>query len=59
MKNDEIYYVDGIYFGDWICGMEVDRKKQKLNQNKSKPTTKLNLGHKLRITDSKTELCKG
>jgi hypothetical protein len=31
----------------------------KLNQNKSKPATKLNLEHELRTTDSKTELCKG
>jgi hypothetical protein len=30
-----------------------------LNQNNSKPATKLNLGHKLRTTDSKIELCKG
>ena len=30
----------------------------KLNQNKSKPATKLNLEHELRIADSKTELCK-
>jgi hypothetical protein len=31
----------------------------KLNQNKSKPATKLNLEHELRTVDSKTELCKG
>jgi hypothetical protein len=31
----------------------------KLNQIKSKPTTKLNLEHELRTADSKTELCKG
>jgi hypothetical protein len=31
----------------------------KLNQNKSKPTTKLNLEHELRTADSKTELCIG
>ena len=31
----------------------------KLNQIKSKPTTKLNLEHELRTADSKTELCIG
>jgi hypothetical protein len=31
----------------------------KLNQNKSKPATKLNLEHELITADSKTELCKG
>jgi hypothetical protein len=31
----------------------------KLNQNKSKPATKLNLEHELRTAESKTELCKG
>jgi hypothetical protein len=31
----------------------------KLNQNKYKPATKLNLEHELRTADSKTELCKG
>jgi hypothetical protein len=31
----------------------------KLNQNKSKPATKLNLEHELRTADSKTKLCKG
>jgi hypothetical protein len=31
----------------------------KLNQNKSKLPTKLNLEHELRSADSKTELCKG
>jgi hypothetical protein len=34
-------------------------KSIKLNENKSKPATKLNLGHILRFTDSKSELCKG
>lgn len=31
----------------------------KWNQNKSKPAPKLNLEHKLRAADSKTELRKG
>jgi hypothetical protein len=31
----------------------------KLNQNKSKPATKLKLEHELRTADSITELCKG
>jgi hypothetical protein len=34
-------------------------KRIKLNENKSKPPTKLNLGHKLRAMESETELCKG
>jgi hypothetical protein len=33
-------------------------KETKLNENKSKLATKLNLGHELRTTDSKTKLCK-
>jgi hypothetical protein len=33
-------------------------EETKLNENKCKPTTKLNLGHELRTTDSKTKLCK-
>jgi hypothetical protein len=31
----------------------------KLNQNKSKQATDLNLGHELRTTDSETKLYKG
>jgi hypothetical protein len=34
-------------------------KRIKLSQNKSKPAANLNLGHKLKTTDSETELCKG
>ena len=34
-------------------------KSIKLNQNKSKLTTKHNLGHKLITQDSETELCQG
>jgi hypothetical protein len=64
--RDRICFVDRVSFRDRICFVErVDfvRWKQmeriKLNQNKSKPATKLNLEHELRTADSKTELCKG
>jgi hypothetical protein len=30
-----------------------------MNENKSKPLIKLNLGHKLRAMESEIELCKG
>lgn len=49
--------VDGFF-----CRLIFDgrgMKETKLNQNKSKPATKLNLEHKLRTADSKTKLCKG
>jgi hypothetical protein len=52
--RDRIYFVDRVDFVGW---KRMDRIK--LNQNKSKPATKLNLEHKLRTADSKTELCKG
>jgi hypothetical protein len=64
--RDMIYFVDRVGFRDRICFVyrvgfvgwkRMDRIK--LNQNKSKPATKLNLEHKLRTADSKTELCKG
>jgi hypothetical protein len=42
---------------DFVGWKRMERIK--LNQNKSKPATKLNLEHKLRTADSKTELCKG
>jgi hypothetical protein len=41
---------------DFVGWKRMERIK--LNQNKSKPTTKLNLEHELRTADSKTELCK-
>jgi hypothetical protein len=46
--------MDMVGFVGW---KRIDRIK--LNQNKSKPATKLNLEHELRTADSKTELCKG
>jgi hypothetical protein len=52
--RDRIYFVDRVGFIGW---KRMDRIK--LNQNKSKPATKLNLEHELRTADSKTELCKG
>jgi hypothetical protein len=64
--RDMICFVDRIDFKDRICF--VDRvnfvvwkwmERIKLNQNKSKPATKLNLEQELRTMDSKTELCKG
>jgi hypothetical protein len=64
--RDRIYFVDRVSFRDMICFVDrvdfVGWKRMdriKLNQNKSKPATKLNLEHKLRTADSKTELCKG
>ena len=51
---DRICFVDRVSFVGW---KRMD--KIKLNQNKSKPATKLNLEHELRTADSKTELCKG
>jgi hypothetical protein len=64
--RDMICFVDRVGFRYRICF--VDRvgfvgwkwmDKIKLNQNKSKPATKLNLEHELRTADSKTKLCKG
>jgi hypothetical protein len=52
--RDMIYFVDMVGFVGW---KRMDRIK--LNQNKSKPATKLNLEYELRTVDSKTELCKG
>jgi len=52
--RDMIYFVDRVGFVGW---KRMDRIK--LNQNKSKPATKLNLEHEVRTADSKTELCKG
>jgi hypothetical protein len=49
-----ICFVNRVGFVGW---KRMDRIK--LNQNKSKLATKLNLEHKLRTVDSKTELCKG
>jgi hypothetical protein len=64
--RDRTYFVDMVGFKDRICFVDrvgfVGWKRMdriKLNQNKSKPTTKLNLEHKLRTADSKTKLCKG
>jgi hypothetical protein len=53
-SRDMICFVDRVIFIGW---KQMDRIK--LNQNKSKPATKLNLEHELRTADSKTELCKG
>jgi hypothetical protein len=64
--RDMIYFVDTVGFRDMICFVDrvgfvgwkwMDRIK--MNQNKSKSATKLNLEHELRTTDSKIELCKG
>jgi hypothetical protein len=64
--RDRICFVDRVGFRDKICFVDrigfvgwkqMDRIK--LNQNKSKPATKLNLEYELRTADSKTELCKG
>jgi hypothetical protein len=52
--RDRICFVDRVGFVGW---KRMDRIK--LNQNKSKPATKLNLEHELRTADSKSELCKG
>ena len=49
--RDRIYFVDRVGFVGW---KRMDRIK--LNQNKSKPATKLNLEHEIRTADSKTEL---
>jgi hypothetical protein len=64
--RDMIYLMDRVSFRDMICFVDmvgfVGWKRMetiKLNQNKSKPATKLNLEHELRTADSKTELCKG
>jgi hypothetical protein len=64
--RDRICFVDRVGFRDRICFVDrvsfVGWKRMdriKLNQNKSKPATKLNLEHELRTADSKTELCKG
>jgi hypothetical protein len=64
--RDRICFVDRVGFRDRICFVDrvgfVGWKRMdriKLNQNKSKPVTKLNLEHELRTADSKTELCKG
>jgi hypothetical protein len=52
--RDRICFVDMVDFVGW---KQMDTIK--LNQNKSKPATKLNLELELRTVDSKTELCKG
>jgi hypothetical protein len=52
---DRVGFRDRIFFEGRFCRME----RIKLNQNKSKPATKLSLEHELRTADSKTELCKG
>jgi hypothetical protein len=64
--RDRIYFVDRVGFRDMICFIDrvgfVGWKRMdriKLDQNKYKPATKLNLEHELRTADSKTELCKG
>jgi aminoglycoside phosphotransferase family enzyme len=64
--RDRICLLDRVGFRDMICFVDmvgfVGWKRMdriKLNQNKSKPATKLNLEHELRTADSKTELCKG
>jgi hypothetical protein len=64
--RDRICFVDMVGFRDMICFVDkigfVGWKRMdriKLNQNKSKPATKLNLEHELTTTYSKTELCKG
>jgi aminoglycoside phosphotransferase family enzyme len=64
--RDRICLVDRVGFRDRICFVDMvgfvrwkRMDRIKLNQNKSKPATKLNLEHELRIADSKTELCKG
>jgi hypothetical protein len=64
--RDRICLVNRVGFRDMICFVDmvgfVGWKRMdtiKLNQNKSKPTTKLNLEHELRTADSKTELCIG
>jgi hypothetical protein len=64
--RDRICFVDRVSFRDRICFIDrvgfVGWKRMdriKLNQNKSKPATKLKLEHELRTTDSKIELCKG
>jgi hypothetical protein len=64
--RDMICFVDSVGFRDRICFVDrvgfVGWKRMdriKLNQNKSKSATKLNLEHELRTADSKTELCKG
>jgi hypothetical protein len=64
--RDGICFVDRVGFRDRICFVDrvgfVGWKRMdriKLNQNKSKSATKLNLEHELKTADSKTELCKG
>jgi hypothetical protein len=64
--RDRICFMDMVGFRDRFCFVDrvgfVGLKRMdriKLNQNKSKPATKLNIEHKLRTADSKTELCKG
>jgi hypothetical protein len=52
--RDRICFVDMVGFVGW---KQMDTIK--LNQNKSKPATKLNLELELRTAESKTELCKG
>jgi hypothetical protein len=61
-----ICFVDRVSFRDMICFVDrvgfVGWKRMdriKLNQNKSKLATKLNLEHEIRTADSKSELCKG
>jgi hypothetical protein len=52
--RDRICFVDMVGFIGWKWMDTI-----KLNQNKSKSATKLNLEHELRTADSKIELCKG
>jgi hypothetical protein len=64
--RDRICFVDRVDFRDRICFVDrvgfVGWKRMdriKLNQNKPKSATKLNIEHELRTVDSKTELYKG
>ena len=45
--------------GGWNLWMTAHGFTKKMNKQRSKPATGLDLGYKLRTTDSKTELCKG
>jgi hypothetical protein len=48
--------VDGKFFVDCFFCRWQRMEETKLNYNKSKPGTKLNLGHELRTTDSETKI---
>jgi hypothetical protein len=57
---DRVGFRDRMCFVDMVCFVGWKRMDTiKLNLNKSKPATKLNLEHELRTADSKTELCNG